>query len=264
MKLHDKLESLILTKRKVRVRLFLFFDYDGTLTPIVDRPEKAFLPTVTKNLLEKAKRSAGVVTSVISGRQLSDLEKRVGIRGLVYVGNHGLEMKARKWRWVHPGAKRFQSVVKKVIAELEPRTRAIDGAVLENKTFGLSLHYRLVPKKKIPALYASFNKAIEPWISHKKARCAEGKKVWEVRPPFDWSKGTAVLKLLERYRWSNRDVVLYFGDDQTDEDAFRILKHQALTVRVGKGDETSARYVLKNSQEVGKLLGQLLRLRNCR
>lgn len=263
MKLYAKVEKLLSADRKRKSKLFLFLDYDGTLAPIAKTPEKAVLPADTKSLLRKISQLPGVILAVISGRQLSDLEKMIRLSGLIYVGNHGLEMKSNRWRWIHPQAKQFRVVVKNVTAKLQRQIQPVEGAVLENKGFGLSLHYRLVCKKEIPVLYAMFNQTIKPWISRGKAKFSEGKKVWELRPSLDWNKGMAVRKLLEKYRCYNRDVVLCVGDDRTDEDAFRLLRREALTVRVGRRGKTNARYVLGNCQDVGKFLEKLLKLRNC-
>src|SRR5512143_3714100 len=89
--------------------LFLFLDYDGTLTPIVSRPELALCPSDVKKHLERLRDLPGVYLAIISGRSLEDVREKVGVSGISYVGNHGLEIEnpagrhrkilvpARKW-----------------------------------------------------------------------------------------------------------------------------------------------------------------------
>ena len=74
------------------LNLFLFLDYDGTLTPIVSLPELALCPSDVKRVLEELRDLTNVHVAIISGRSLEDLRKRVGVSDITYVGSHGLEM----------------------------------------------------------------------------------------------------------------------------------------------------------------------------
>ena len=83
-------------------RVLLLFDYDGTLTPIVPRPEDAVLSPRVKSLLAEVAAMDGYLAGIVSGRSLADLRERVAITGLVYAGNHGLEICGPDLDFVHP------------------------------------------------------------------------------------------------------------------------------------------------------------------
>ena len=80
----------IQTRIQQAQNLFLFLDYDGTLTPIVSRPELALCPSQVKKHLEELRDLPRVYLAIISGRSIEDVREKVGVSGIVYVGNHGL------------------------------------------------------------------------------------------------------------------------------------------------------------------------------
>ena len=87
--------------------MLLLLDYDGTLTPIVARPEIAILPDEARRSLEELAENERFVVGVVSGRELAELEGLVAIPGLIYAGNHGLEMSGLGMDYVHPEALGF-------------------------------------------------------------------------------------------------------------------------------------------------------------
>src|SRR5688572_9669020 len=89
----------ILSDFIARPRLLIACDFDGTLAPIVDQPEEATLPSQVRRLLGKLQALPGVTVAVISGRAVCDLRTRVGIDGVLYAGNHGLEIDAPGILW---------------------------------------------------------------------------------------------------------------------------------------------------------------------
>jgi trehalose 6-phosphate phosphatase len=186
-------------------RSALLFDVDGVLAPIVPRPELAVVPEETKAEL---RRLAGRYTLVacVSGRAGEEARRLVGVEGIGYVGNHGLEL--------HPDA-----------SEAAARVAAFRDSVawpVEDKHLSLSLHYREAPDEEAARA--------ELELIARRARDAGlvprwGRKVLEIRPPLDADKGTAVRSLLARSR-ANR--ALYAGDDTTDLDAFAALEAAGL------------------------------------
>lgn len=238
--------------------LVLLLDFDGTLAPLVDRPETAAIPSTVGDSLEMLRRRGGVAMAVVSGRGLADLRERAALPGIVHAGNHGLEMAGDGWRWTHPDAATARPTLDAVADEIAPVVASTDGAWIEDKGLTLTIHFRLADPAAVPRLRAAVEAAVQ---SHDGVRMTAGRSIVEVRPDVSWGKGSAVLFLLDRMVPPAGTPVLYLGDDTTDEDAFRVLAER------GDGAEgiivadplraTAARSYLREVEEVGKLLGRL-------
>ena len=202
-------------------RAAVLLDVDGTLAPIVARPELATVPDETRVALERLVGRYGLV-ACISGRTGHDAEELVGVPGIVYVGVHGLELEPAAERW-------------------RGRLRAFADEArwpVEDKGLALAFHFReardemrarreleqLAERARAAGLVARF-----------------GRKVLELRPPVEADKGTAVRTLL-RERDLRRAV--YAGDDTTDLDAFRGLDALELAIRVGVASDEAPRALL--------------------
>jgi len=179
-------------------RLFLFLDYDGTLAPIADHPSKARLPAETRRLLKQLTHRPGVCTALVSGRSLTDLKQMVKLPGLLYIGNHGLEIQGPKSRYVHPGARISRPFLKEIAQVLKKSLRSIPGAWVENKVFTLSVHYRSVAPAQVPLVRNILHEVVEPYLKKSQVRITAGKRVFEVRPALRWAKGAAIHWLLAR------------------------------------------------------------------
>src|SRR5262249_12257056 len=127
-----------------RPTVALFFDYDGTLTPLRDRPEDARLPDATRQALETAARTPNLDTVIVSGRALADVKRLGGGGGLTDIGNHGFEIEGPGIASRHPEISRYASAVDRATHELE--RLGIPGAQVENKGATLSFHFRLAPE----------------------------------------------------------------------------------------------------------------------
>jgi trehalose 6-phosphate phosphatase len=240
-------------------RIILFLDYDGTLTPIVKKADEAIIPQATKKLLRDL--SAYVKLAVISGRALSDLEKMVGVKGIIYSGNHGLEIDGPKIKFSMPLSSGYKNLLRQIKFRLEKRLAGIKGFILEDKGKSLSLHYRLVDRKWLSRVQNIFHEATIFAAVKKKIKIRPGKRVWEIRPPLVWDKGKIVLWLLVREKFASGDkplLPIYAGDDTTDEDAFRALKNKGMTIFVGRPKKSYARYYLNNCKEVAQFLKRVL------
>lgn len=231
-------------------KILLLLDYDGTLTPIVQRPSLARLTPARKKALRQLAEKPGITMAIISGRQLSDIKQLVGIPHIIYVGNHGFEILMKGKRIMHSGAKRFIPKLKKIKQRLKDQID-IKGAWIEDKQLTLSLHYREVASSQLPKLRRLFDLALRPW--KKMARITRGKKVFEIRPPFDWHKGKAVKWLIRELKASEH-LTVYIGDDITDEDAFRALRGKGVAILVGSQRRTAAKTRLKNIAAVYRYL----------
>ena len=233
---------------------FLFFDYDGTLTPIVSRPEKAKCPHAIKFLIKRLQKDPRFTIAVISGRSLKDVKKMVGIKGITYAGNHGLQIEKSPGRVLRPKGVSTRYLLKKIKTSLKKRLSHIKGAWIENKGLTLSVHFRLVDKKKVASVKRIFKNTVASYVLSKKIKVSQGKMVLEVRPGVEWDKGKAVLQLLGR----KKGLALYLGDDVTDMDAFRAIKGKGVSIFVGSlRADIRADYFLKNPKEVELFLKKL-------
>ncbi len=138
---------------------------------------------------------------------------------------------------------------------LKPALAGIEGALVEPKRFAVAVHYRQVADDEVAAVEAVVDRVLQAVPELKKSG---GKKVFELRPRFDWDKGKAVLWLLEALGQTGGDVLpFYIGDDLTDEDAFRALQDRGITIYVGRPEQTAARYVLADTEQAGAFLTKL-------
>jgi trehalose 6-phosphate phosphatase len=187
----------------------ILLDVDGTLAPIVARPEDAGVPPETRAELERLAGRYALVACV-SGRASADAAATVGVEGLVYVGTHGLELEPEAERWA--GA-------------LHEFAAGVSWPA-EDKGLSVSFHYRGALDE------AAARSELERVATAARAaglRARFGRKVLELLPPIEANKGTAIRRLLGE-RGLRR--ALYAGDDTTDLDAFRALDDLELAVRV--------------------------------
>jgi len=244
--------------------LFLFLDYDGSLTPIVATPKQAIIPKQAKELLEKLSKKAEYKIAIISGRALRDIREKVGLKNIIYVGNHGAEIKGPKIKFESPISPRCRAILDHIKTDLENKLSSIRGAILEDKGLSLSVHFRMVDKKQIPQVKAIVHECVILYLVRSKIKIKSGKMVLEIRLPLEWDKGKVVLWLLARQKFTMREkpfVPIYIGDDRTDEDAFKVLKNKGLTIFVGEPKPSHAQYYLKNPREVTQFLERILDLK---
>lgn len=234
----------------------VFLDYDGTLTPIVERPDLAVLSQGMRTVLRDLAERCSV--AVVSGRDLADVRRLVGLDNIVYAGSHGFDIAGPGGlRIEHDKGAAFIAAVGRAAEMLRPEVNAIPGALVEPKRFAVAVHYRQVADAEVPKVEAVVDRVLAAVPELHKTG---GKKVFELRPRFDWDKGKAVLWLLSALHQDGADVLpFYIGDDLTDEDAFRALGERGVTVFVDNPGRTAARYTLTDPAEVGTFLTRLAR-----
>lgn len=247
----------------VRKIVFLFLDYDGTLAPIAETPDKAAIPKETRDLLKELSEDPRRRLAIISGRSLSDIKRAIGLKNVSYAGNHGLEIESPKLKFESQVSPRLKEIIRNIYEELLLRASKIKGAILEDKGLTVSLHYRLVADRDMPGLKRIMREITEPFLARDEIKVSEGKKVFEIKPHVKWTKGNVVLWLLAQQQFAlgaDKLFAVYIGDDVTDEDGFRALKNKGLTIFVGKPKPSEAAYYVKNTEEVVKFMKQLLEL----
>lgn len=187
----------------------ILLDVDGTLAPIVARPEDARVPERTKAVLDSLAVRYGLV-ACLSGRPGSDAARVVGVEGIRYVGEHGLELEPEAEAW----AESLEAFARSVAWPSEP-----------GKRLSLAFHYRDADREAAEAeLHGVAERALAEGL-----RPRWGRRVLEIRPPLDADKGTAVRQLLAKAAIRR---ALYAGDDSTDADAFEGLGGLEVAVRV--------------------------------
>lgn len=258
-------------------KIAVFLDYDGTLTPIVDDPDRAIM----SNAMRSAVRNVAKYfpTAIISGRSCDKVYELVGLTELYYAGSHGMDIMGpvrNSASGDHPNcikstdqqgkevnlfqpASEFTSMIDEVFRTLVESSKDIKGAKVENHKFCASVHYRNVDEKSWPTIAQCVHDVLK---DYPRLRLTHGRKVLEVRPEIDWNKGKAVEFLLESLGLSNSDNVLpiFIGDDRTDEDAFKVLRqgnlgYGILVSPVPK--ESNASYSLRDPSEVLEFLKSL-------
>jgi trehalose 6-phosphate phosphatase len=170
-----------------------------------------------------------------------------------------MEIRGPDIQEVHAEAAAARPVLQQVLDTVEPRLAAIPGAIAEDKGLTLSIHYRMVARDRVAEVQAITREAV---AAHGDLRITAGKEVLEVRPRVDWHKGRAVEFLLERFAPAAGVPVLYFGDDTTDEDAFRVLLDrdggEGIRVVDGETGTTAARSFVRDPGEVAQVLEALV------
>ncbi len=233
--------------------LAVFLDYDGTLTPIVERPEDAVLGEATRQAIVEL--AARCPVAILSGRDLDDVRRLVGVQEIHYAGSHGFDITgpavtAERGTELLPDLDEAQH-------ELEVALATISEAWVERKRFSLAVHFR----QSDPADEPAIQHAVQA-VQHQhdgRLEMSSGKKIHELRPAIDWHKGRALSWLSEQLGLDETGATpLYIGDDTTDEDAFREIRARGIGIVVtSTSRSTAASYRLHDPDEVRQLLEQL-------
>ncbi|CAJ1950394.1 unnamed protein product [Sphenostylis stenocarpa] len=258
--------------------IVVFLDYDGTLSPIVDDPDKAYMSDAMRAAVREV--AYCFPTAIVSGRRKDKVYEFVKLKNVRYAGSHGMDIstplgsskcedqkhqikavdeKGNHVVHFHP-AKEFLPTIQEIIKVLKENTRRIKGSMIEDNMFCVTVHYRCVKNEEdVSALREMVESIMKPYPSFHISR---GRKVMEIRPNVNWDKGRALMYLLDTLGFDNFNNVLpmYLGDDKTDEDAFKVIRN------IGRGfpivvssiaKETEASYSLRGPSDV---LAFLIRL----
>ncbi|KAL0006428.1 hypothetical protein SO802_013989 [Lithocarpus litseifolius] len=232
-------------------QIVVFLDYDGTLSPIVNDPDRAYISDAMRSAVRKVGKH--FPTSIISGRSRDKVFQFVRLNNIYYAGSHGMDISITSVSLYYGNHKHqtrtidekgndmvkfcpaqdFLPRIQTIKVMLQEITRGIKGAMVEDNKFCLSVHFRCV-----------------------------NEDVMEIQPNINWDKGLALQYLLDILGFENSSEVLpiYIGDDKTDEDTFKMIKH------IGRGfpivvsstpKETEALYYLRDPIEVMSFLRRL-------
>jgi trehalose 6-phosphate phosphatase len=251
-----------LARRMAGRRPAVFLDYDGVLTPIVDRPEDAVMSDNMRDTVRAL--AARCPVCVVSGRDRAVVQQLMGIDDLVVAGSHGFDIwSPQKGTIAHVPASGFEDLIAKVTERLRAEVGSIRGVTVEPKRSSVAVHYRLAP----PEYRERVATVVQAMLAEhpERLKVTPGKMVYELEPKIDWNKGRAVLYLIGVLGLDSNDIVaLYLGDDITDEDAFRALRGRGVGIIVGRPDDpevadrtTAAEFVLASTEEVERFLARL-------
>lgn len=230
-----------------------FFDFDGTLTEIVSRPHQVKFKTITKLILQELVKRFNV--GVLSGRKLGEVKELIGIRGLYYSGNHGVEIEGPDFRFIEPQSAKYLKYILSISKALSQKLAGYD-VLIEQKKYSVSVHYRSLKPKIVRDVFSELDAILEEPLRQRRIQILHGKKVFEIRPPVDWDKGKALKIILKKTGIKGRPV--FFGDDITDEHGFEETNRlRGVSVFVGRRNQyTAARYWIESPSV---LIGELSR-----
>ncbi len=242
---------LIVEAYRAASRRLLLLDYDGTLTPLVRRPELARPTPELMNTLHRLSSSNGSTLAIVSGRERSTLDEWMGGLNAHLVAEHGIWWRPPQgdWRLATPGKGDWKS---RIIPILESYADRLPGSFVEEKEHSVVWHYRLSDPEHGTLLAAEAFDHLTTLTANYDVQVNRGNKIVEVRP-IGVHKGTMALKIIDLVQ---PDFVFSAGDDVTDEDLFKALPAPAFTVKVGIGT-TQARFTVGHQAEVVRLLEEL-------
>ena len=241
----------------------VFLDYDGVLTPIVDRPEDAVMSAAMRSTVCDLARRCPVC--VVSGRDRAVVQRLMGMDELVVAGSHGFDIwHPRRDALEHEAASGFEALVAEVTDRLRQEVAGLTGVAVEPKRASVAVHYRLADEPARTRVTALVERLLAE--RPEELKLTPGKMVYEILPNLDWNKGRAVDYLLDTLGLTGPGVVpIYLGDDVTDEDAFRALANRGVGVGVYVGDavrldrSTAAQFTVDDPDQVRTLLDSLAR-----
>jgi trehalose 6-phosphate phosphatase len=207
----------------------LLLDFDGTLTPVVRDPDCAFPDAPVRRFLTEIQDSGRIAVGVISGLDLEDVQALVGVRGIVYAGNHGMEIMGPGIRFVDDDALVSRDGIHLLASRIKNDLKRFDHIQIQNKGLSVTIHWST---PQCPDKRQAIRNVVIDAVADGKGRFAvrDAKDGFEILPGTDWNNGSAALRINTHIGVASRNS-MYVGDNCTDEDAFETLR-EAITVKV--------------------------------
>lgn len=247
----SRLKTELLVREKDREPVF-FFDFDGTLTKIEQTPDGVKFRAAARFVIEELSRNFTV--AIVSGRSLPDIKKLIGLKGIYYSGNHGVEIEGPGLRFVEKNSAKSVKYIDSLVPKIRRKLRPYE-PIIQHKKYSIAVHYRTVEARHVPRLLDELEALTRQPVRAGRIRLQLGKKVVEIKAPVEWDKGKAVEKILEK-TGRPRGKVFFFGDDMTDEFGFeKVNALKGVSVFVGTLErETAAKFQVESP---GALVGEL-------
>jgi trehalose 6-phosphate phosphatase len=207
---------------KNKKNTLLIFDYDGTLTPIVDNPSLAKLTTEVKKALENLSKLDFIKIGIVTGRSIADFKilSSIDTSNIIIFGMHGGEFELNKQIISLLTNNERLSVIESFAKDLNTECADYEGIIIEDKGYSVALHYRLADEITAQKAKDIFNKMVATLNKPDSFKVQVGKKVLEFMP-IGFSKDKAVYGLIEA---NSNYIPYYFGDDITDIIAFKEVR----------------------------------------
>ena len=248
-KLTSKIRKRLINDYLKSNKRLILLDYDGTLVPLVEKPENAKpdseLIVILKNLVQESKNEV----VIISGRDKNTLEKWFGSLNLGLIAEHGVWIKDKKWEMIEPLKNDWKEQIKPILELYVDRT---PGSFIEEKEFSLVWHYRKSDPELAEIRARELKDALLHLTANLKLEVLEGSKVIEIKDA-GINKGRAALRWIQKEKW---DFILAIGDDRTDEDVFAVLPKSAYSIKVGLS-ASQAKFNVDSQEDIRKLLREL-------
>ncbi|MGB5978983.1 MAG: bifunctional alpha,alpha-trehalose-phosphate synthase (UDP-forming)/trehalose-phosphatase, partial [Cyclobacteriaceae bacterium] len=226
----------------------IFLDYDGTLSPFVDDPKDAYPDSELKEILETLGSMQENRVVVISGRDRTTLENWLGDMPIDLICEHGVWLRRQNedWTTIEFMTNDWKSEILKVLELYVDRT---PGSFIEEKDYSLVWHYRKVETGLGELRTRELTSHLKYLTTNIGLQVLEGDMVLEIKS-LEVNKGRGAKKWLTDFP---AEFIFAVGDDETDEDMFRIMPKSAYTIKVGRKN-SEARFNLKNHRKVRELL----------
>lgn len=247
--LFDALDE-VAARVRAAPHLLLGCDFDGALAPVYDNPAAPTLSAEVRRPLTELAATGRVTVLVGSGRPAGDLRAHANIPNLIVAGNHGLELSGPDWEHVDPAVAETEPLIHQLAEKLTKALEPIAEADVEDRRLSVAVRCREGTAECRDAVRSAVHQVLanssHPFV------LTTGPRSFDIRARVYWTKGEAIKWLLAHVGQPDA-LVVFVGGDPTDEDAFAALP-DGISVRVGHGPETAARYHVDGPDGVRKFL----------
>ncbi|HBG46207.1 MAG TPA: trehalose-phosphatase [Deltaproteobacteria bacterium] len=230
-----------------RTRKIIFLDFDGTLSPIVDDPSRAFIRDENAAWLQKASKDGNLKLAIVTGRSLKDIRRLVGLTDIIYAANHGAEIYSGGKILLKKG-EAFRRPLSRLAKVMREALSGIPGIYLEDKGLSIAVHLRRVERSNHSKAKEIVKQEAAAALARHGLKITYGKMLVEIRPHAHWNKGDAVLWVWKKLAPDH--LPFYVGDDTTDEDAFQALRPYGITIRIRDKRGSHAEYYVSSFKQL--------------